>query len=79
MRCPGVRHDRNGGGMLYVEPGVTNGNRWLLGIMSGTVVLALGVWAAVAREKPATWVEPSAYEYTVQFRCGMQFPPDSTR
>jgi hypothetical protein len=60
--------------MPLVESGVTNRNRWLLSIVSGAGVLALGVWAAVDRE-PAAWVEPRAYEYTVEFRCGMQFPP----
>jgi hypothetical protein len=65
---------RNGGGISRVEGGVTMANGWLVAIVGGAGVLALGVGAAVARE-PATWVEPAAYEYAVEFRCGMQFPP----
>ena len=60
--------------MARVEAGVTMANRWLLALGSGAAVLALGVWAVVAAE-PANWVEPAAYEYTVEFRCGMQYPP----
>lgn len=37
-------------------------------------MLALGAWAALDTE-PVRWVEPRAYEYTVEFRCGMEFPP----
>lgn len=37
-------------------------------------MLALGLWAFAARQ-PATWVEPPAYEYTVQLSCTMEFPP----
>ena len=54
---------------------MTNRIWWLLGIVGGAGLLALGVWAVVAKEEPATWTEPRAYEYSVQFRCGMQFPP----
>jgi hypothetical protein len=42
-------------------------------------MLALGFWAVAAAMRPATWVEPPAYEYTVQFRCGMEFRLGSTR
>ncbi|MEV6596500.1 DUF6174 domain-containing protein [Actinoplanes sp. NPDC051346] len=43
-------------------------------IAGGACLLALAAWAIPARS-PAAWNEPPAYEYTVEFRCDMAFPP----
>ncbi|MEV8506385.1 DUF6174 domain-containing protein [Actinoplanes sp. NPDC051475] len=43
-------------------------------IATGAVMLAAVFWG-IAASKPPTWVEPPAYEYSVRFRCGMEFPP----
>ncbi|MFI7599080.1 DUF6174 domain-containing protein [Actinoplanes sp. NPDC049681] len=48
--------------------------RTLLVLASGAAMLAAVFWA-IAASKPLTWVEPPAYDYSVRFRCGMEFPP----
>jgi Family of unknown function (DUF6174) len=68
--------------MLRVQPGMTNGKHRRLVVVGGACVLAMvgcgsgseeGGGGGATTAQTAGWVEPPAYEYTVDSRCGEQF------